>query len=724
MSRVLLVDDEKDLLLVTQKFLEKELPKFNFHAVHTAYEAIETLEESHFDIIVSDYQMPGMDGLELLEWLRKQDNLTPFVMFTGRGREEVAIRALNLGADYYLRKSRDPESLYKELSHIIESVVEHRKTVEALKHSEREKALILSSTPDNITFQNRELAISWANEAAAISADLRPEELVGRFCFEVWNQRSAPCPECPVVQAIRTGEPHQGERTTPDKRVWSIRGYPVRDEAGEIIGAVEVTREITAQKRAEGALLETEANYRTLVEHSLQGILVFQDGAIKFANPVIEEISGYSLEELFQFTPSDLQNLIYPDYRSMFWEYIASLLKGEIESKRHEYQICPKDGGFRWVEAFSIPISYQNKPAVQASVLDITERKQTERALQQAYEKREELEHIINRSPAVVFLWQNAAGWPVEFVSDNVAQFGYTPGDFYSGEVLFADIIHPQDLNRIANEVEKYSQDGRQEFVQEYRIIAKTGEIYWVDDRTWIRRGPDGAITHYQGIIVDISERIQTEKTLKRQKEELSEFVHTMAHDLRSRLLFIDGYASILQENYDPAYAERISRNVGSMSKILNRSVALADAGLVIEKDEEVDLDQLVSEVAESIIPENIRYLQAKLPTVRGDQEKLVQVFQNLFENAVIHATASRIEIQRQDLIDGLQILVKNDGTPIPAENRPKLFQQGFTTKEGEGGLGLAIVQRIVEAHDWKISLLENPETTFCLEIPNEEPIS
>ncbi|MFW9915414.1 MAG: PAS domain S-box protein, partial [Candidatus Thorarchaeota archaeon] len=526
MSRVLLVDDEKDLLDVTQQFLEKELPKFNFYAVETAYEAIEALKENDFDIIVSDYQMPGMDGLELLEWLRKQDNLTPFVMFTGRGREEVAIKALNLGADYYLRKSQDLESLYKELSHIIESVVEHRRTAEALKRSEREKALILSSTPDNITFQNRELAIIWANEAAAISADSRPKELVGRFCFEIWNQRSAPCPDCPVLQAVRTGEPQQGEQTTPDKRVWSIRGYPVRDEAGEIIGAVEVTREITAQKRAEGALLESEANYRSLVAHSLQGILVFQDGTIKFANPVIEEISGYSLEELFQFAPSDLQNLIHPDYRAMFQDYVASLLKGEIGPKRHEYQICRKDGGFRWVEAFSIPISYQDKPAVQASILDITERKQTERALQQAYEKREELEHIINRSPAVVFLWQNAEGWPVEFVSDNVAQFGYTPRDFYSGEVLFADIIHPQDLNRIANEVEKYSQDGRLEFVQEYRIIAKTGEIYWVDDRTWIRRGPDGTITHYQGIILDISERIRTEKTLKRQKEELSEFAH------------------------------------------------------------------------------------------------------------------------------------------------------------------------------------------------------
>ena len=84
---------------------------------------------------------------------------------------------------------------------------------------------------------------------------------------------------------------------------------------------------------------------------------------------------------------------------------------------------------------------------------DITQRKQAEEALQEVSEKRKELEAIVNNSPAVVFLWRAAEGWPVEFVSDNVQQFGYTPEEFYSGRILFANIVHPDDLERIGAEL-------------------------------------------------------------------------------------------------------------------------------------------------------------------------------------------------------------------------------------------------------------------------------
>jgi two-component system NtrC family sensor kinase len=151
-----------------------------------------------------------------------------------------------------------------------------------------------------------------------------------------------------------------------------------------------------------------------------------------------------------------------------------------------------------------------------AVVRDITERKQAEEALHEQYEKREELERILNRTPAVVFLWCAAEGWPVEFVSDNVDQFGYKPQDFYPGGIPYADIIHPDDLERVVSEVTQHSsQEIYDSFTQEYRIVTKTGEICWVDDRTWIRRDEDGIITHYQGIIVDITERKRAEEKLR-----------------------------------------------------------------------------------------------------------------------------------------------------------------------------------------------------------------
>jgi PAS domain S-box-containing protein len=122
-----------------------------------------------------------------------------------------------------------------------------------------------------------------------------------------------------------------------------------------------------------------------------------------------------------------------------------------------------------------------------------------------------ELKNIINKSPAIVFLWRNQEGWPVEFVSENVSTLGYSPNEFLSGKISFSNIIHPDDLVRVSKEVEIYSEEKRESFSQEYRIITKDGRIKWVDDRTWVRYDDSKNITHYQGIILDITKRKESE---------------------------------------------------------------------------------------------------------------------------------------------------------------------------------------------------------------------
>ncbi len=121
----------------------------------------------------------------------------------------------------------------------------------ALARSEKEKRLILEGVSDLVTFQDTELRIHWANKAAGDSVGKRPEELVGKHCYEIWHGRFSPCPNCPVLEAIRTDSYQQGEVTSPDGRVWFIRARPLKDENGKIIGAVETTTEITQQRRAE-----------------------------------------------------------------------------------------------------------------------------------------------------------------------------------------------------------------------------------------------------------------------------------------------------------------------------------------------------------------------------------------------------------------------------------------------------------------------------------------
>jgi CheY-like chemotaxis protein len=156
---VLLVDDEPALLDVTRLYLEKD-GMMSFEICESAREALEKMEKHSFDVIVSDYEMPWMDGIELLKHLRFREDYIPFIIFTGKGREQVVIEALNSGADFYLQKGGDPRAQFAELRNMIMKAVERREAKDALKEREcryrnlieTQKEVISQFLPDIPTF--------------------------------------------------------------------------------------------------------------------------------------------------------------------------------------------------------------------------------------------------------------------------------------------------------------------------------------------------------------------------------------------------------------------------------------------------------------------------------------------------------------------------------------------------------------------------------------------
>ncbi|MGD0817461.1 MAG: PAS domain S-box protein [Methanomassiliicoccales archaeon] len=137
MIQVLYVDDEPALCSLTKIFLE--MPgEMEVDTAFSVRDANKALSKKRYDAIVSDYQMPGEDGIQFLKSLRTMGDKTPFILFTGRGREEVVIEALNSGADSYLQKGNDPESQYVELGHRIRSLVGRHQAEEALRRKTEE----------------------------------------------------------------------------------------------------------------------------------------------------------------------------------------------------------------------------------------------------------------------------------------------------------------------------------------------------------------------------------------------------------------------------------------------------------------------------------------------------------------------------------------------------------------------------------------------------------
>ncbi len=279
---------------------------------------------------------------------------------------------------------------------------------------------------------------------------------------------------------------------------------------------LSIVIDITDKILAEQNLSESEQKYKTLIEHISDAIIEADvGGKFHYASPQIEMIFGYSAEEVVG-RHSAIN--IHPDDLSNFAEKVKESLKAN-KPLSIGYRARHKDGHEVFVSLNARIFKRDKKYRLIGVIRDVTYKKRAEEELQRTLEDRKELEQIINFSPAVVFLWCNKEGWPVEYVSENVSQFGYVPEDFYNQELVFADIIHPDDLERIRAEVSQFSQQELSEFIQEYRIITKKGETRWIDDRTWVRRDSEGKATHFQGIVLDITDRKRAEQNLKDSEE-------------------------------------------------------------------------------------------------------------------------------------------------------------------------------------------------------------
>jgi len=285
----------------------------------------------------------------------------------------------------------------------------------------------------------------------------------------------------------------------------------------------ELKKEPAECKQLEEVMSEREEIYRILTEESPLGVAIISKyGAYQYLNPKFIEMFGYTLKDIP--TGREWFRKAYPDkdYRSqVIAAWIADLTRYKRgESRPQSYKVKCKDGSEKLTHFRPVTMESGEQFVVYE---DITERNQAEKALKEANE-------IINRSSSVVFTWKNQKGWPVEFVSENVEKlFGYTAEEFMTGEVNYAGCIHPEDLKQVTKEVAEFGSKAEMtDFIHTpYRIIAKDGSEKIINDWTYIVRDNDGRITHYKGIIEDITNRKQAEEDLRRERDLMARIMET-----------------------------------------------------------------------------------------------------------------------------------------------------------------------------------------------------
>jgi PAS domain S-box-containing protein len=254
-TQVLMVDDEPGILEIAGEFLEIE-GDIRVTTAGSASEALDILHSREIDVIVSDYLMPpGMNSIELLKKLRDQGNDTPFIIFTGRGREEVAIEALNNGAAFYLQKGINIEVQFTELRNMIDQVTGRRRVERALKESEEQNRMIVENAPVIIytaRYNGEELPLTSHNPAFERMTGWSCRELSGRSLRSLIHPGDIPLLREMVHTGPGAGAPHNGELRIRTKRGEYFTGAFVTTplmSSGRVTGELGIVRDITEERR-------------------------------------------------------------------------------------------------------------------------------------------------------------------------------------------------------------------------------------------------------------------------------------------------------------------------------------------------------------------------------------------------------------------------------------------------------------------------------------------
>ncbi len=389
--RVLCVDDESAFLDISSLFLERS-GDFQVKTAQSASDAIKLLETEHFDAIISDYQMPGMDGIQFLVEVRNRFGPIPFILFTGRGREEVVILAVDKGADSYVQKGGETKSQFAELAHKIRMAIK-RRTAESRKEESQEilKAVI-AEAKEGIIAYDQDLRITLWNRFMEELTGLTASEVQGKITFELFPFIEQAANDELMKKALSgmTTESADFEFSisSTGKKGWVKSIYtPNYDAQGTITGVIGIIRDVTERKRAEEAFQESEERYRKMFENSPLGMVLSTPDLRFFSvNPAWVTMTGYSEKELLEMSFKDIT---HPDHLALDIQRGEELAAGTIPGYGMEKRYIRKDGSILWglVRISTIRDEKGTLRYFAAQIEDISERKLSGDALNKANRK-------------------------------------------------------------------------------------------------------------------------------------------------------------------------------------------------------------------------------------------------------------------------------------------------------------------------------------------------
>ena len=681
---ILHVDDELSLAELTKTYLEEENDQFTVTTASGVSEGLTRLAECQFDCIVSDYDMPGQNGIEFLSAVREERPDLPFILYTGKGSEEVASEAISMGVTDYLQKETGTGQ-YAVLANRITNAVDQYRATTALEESRDRLSLLVEQSPLGVLEYNEDFEIVRLNEAGQEILGYTEAELVG----ETW-------------EALVTEESYEHVDNVTDELGEAVGGFQSVDENvrkdgerilcewhnriiidgdDDVVTIISLFQDITDRRERQRDL----ERYRAYLEGSTDIITVLdRDGTVQYQSPSVTRILGYETNELIG---ENGFAYVHPDDQDSAFDAFERLLTSDERRINHELRFRTAADEWRWLEIRGT--DYTNHPGIDGIIVnarDITGRKQREQALR---ETTAQLESLFDESPDMINL-HDIDGNIIDPNPRLCEQTGYDASTLTDMKVWdLDDLADPATATGRWKEMEQGD-----EITQEGRYRRKDGSTFPVEAH--IRRHDIDGEGRFIVIGRDISER-------KQREEQLEQFASVVSHDLRNPLHVAAGHLELARENYDNQHLDRVQDSHERMETLIDDLLQLARDGNQVSDTEPVELAVLLTECWQNIDTGEATLRSDVDCYVSADRSRLKQLFENLMRNAVEHG-GEAVTVTVWEHADGFYF--EDDGPGIPATDADRVFEPGWSTLSEGTGFGLNITRQVANAHGWSIELV------------------
>ncbi|WP_280535797.1 PAS domain S-box protein [Halopenitus sp. POP-27] len=782
--RVLHVDDDADVAELTALAVEREDDAFTVITETDTTAGLEHVREGTIDCVVSDYDMPGETGLRFLERVRAIDSDVPFILFTGKGSEEIASEAISAGVTDYIQKETGIDQ-YTVLANRIENVVDQHRSRQALAESQRRLSRFIDQSPLGTIVYDETFTIRRVNETAESITGYDEPDLVGgtwmpivppelqRHVAEVERQLLADKGGYHSVNEIVTAD---GER-----RLCSWHNRVVTGADGSVITIVSQFEDVTDQRHQRRELEETNAVLSTLFDTLPVGVLAeTTDREVLAANERIFDLFGMPGSPS-SATGADCVELAesVSDRFADPAEFLAGIDRRIADGEPvTEEPIELADG--RTVARSYRPIDLPDGSGHLWTYRDVTERERHERRLAALNETTQRLMGARTREAvaeigvaaardviglegcAIHLVDADGSELPPVAATDAIRDLVGEPPTFTAGEAIAwraYESGEPLSIPDVRDDPDVYDPDTdlRSEVylpLAEHGVLVAGSET--VDDFTEQDVVLGEILAGNVATALEQVDRTETlrarERELVEKNERLEEFTSIASHDLRNPLNVAQGRVELAADECDSDHLEDVQRALDRMEALIADLLTLAREDAADVDIKTVDVATVARACWRTVTTADATLVVDVDRPIRADEGLLRQVFENLLTNAVEHGSTSPGSNAREDadehsstsprsnaredadehggtdvtitvgeLPDETGLYVADDGPGIPPEERDRVFEYGYSGADDGTGFGLAIVEKYAAAHGWDVDVTESDAGGARFEITGVE---